>query len=577
MHTFLTALILVVASAPAFCQNPRAPHELNPAAEGHSPVVATDGELSVVTWHDGYPNYRIHSSVSNDQGRTWSAPVVIDNASGAFKSLRESGTQVVGDHIYVSWFDDRLGASVDQYFTVSTDGGATWSLDRMLDKGYPTGVSPVQEFRMAANEQYIFVLMKLMTSAGYEEIWGTRSADGGVTWDQAHSLTNPLHNLDIDGFDLALNGAQAHMVWIDDRANGTPSNPQHSNTWRHSIDLTIPGISWWAFLMTNASDSVGNTSAFTPSVVVSGSVVVVTFCVATNGFSGPWEVRTRTLNGGGIFGWGPETVVGNYNPALGSSARNPRALFADNGDIFVTWQDSRNGLLQDEIFVARSTDVGVTFQEHPSPLGLGTGPRIAGSGDYFGISFTAGTFPNYSTHMVVSRDGGTNFGIEIDITEGVSGSNFASSLVFNDLYQNFLGTWQSNGSMNFAGWVGGLRSQTMTPAGTFSAGNLVNFRASRFGTDESGHEFMVVVSPGTGNTLIQWDWRNLFLQNTGILIASYHNPLLKATLSSNGDASTPQIPFPPSFAPGTTLYAVGVSRNGGNYDSITDVIEIVTS
>lgn len=577
MYAFLSAFLLCVVATPAFSQNPRTPHSLNPGGEGNSPTVATDGELSVATWHDGFPNYRIHSSVSHDQGRTWSAPVVIDNASGAYKTLHESGTRVVGDHIYVSWFDDRLGASVDQYFTMSSDGGVTWTLDRTLDKGYPAGVNPVQDYRMVANEQYIFVLMKLVTSSGTEELWGTRSADGGATWDQAHVLYDPSANADIDGFDMALSGASLTVAWLDDRDPIFPALPYEKNVWRGSFDLDVPGILQFSFLVSNGAYINGNTSAFLPSVSASGGSAIIAYVVATNGFSGPWEVRTRTFNGGGIFGWGPAVVVGDYNPGLGHSAANPHAHITANGDIFVAWEDNRNGLPQDEIFVARSTDNGVTFHEYAAPLGQGNTPRIVGSGDYLGVSFTTGTFPNYSTQMVASRNGGVDFGIPIDITGGSSGSNFASSLAFNDLYQNFLATWQSDAAMGHAGWVGGLRTQTMSPAGTFSAGNFVNFRATRFGVSEDGHEFMVVVSPGTGSTILQGDGRDIFLLHTGVLVHSYFNPVLKATLNFNGDASTPQTLFPPSFAPGTTLYAVGLSRNGGNYYSITDIFEIVTS
>lgn len=575
MRSFLPAFLLLVASPVAFGQTPRDPHELNPAGEANAPVVATDGELTVATWHDGFPNYRIHSSVSHDQGRTWSAPVIIDNASGAFKHLRESGTIVVDGEIYVSWFDNRLGASMDQYFTRSTDGGLNWTTDTTLDKGYPAGVGPVRDFRMAANDQYIFVLMNVELGPDSHELWGTRSSDGGVSWDQAHPVMSQFETQVVEGMDLILRGDMAHLTWVDSRYGLFVPYPDERNVWYHGFDLDVPGILQSSYLISNTSSGNHNAVAFQPSIDVQGAEAIVAFTVSTNGTGPPYEVRARVRHSLGLFGWYQEVVLGNYDTNAGDSATDPKVHIHGNGEISVVWEDDRNSHGTDEIFMTRSTDLGLTFQELASPLAQGTGARIDGSGDYLGVGYTGGTFPSNGARMVVSRDGGQNFGIPLDVPQGTGGSSFVSSLAFNETYSNYFLTWQGDFASNYGGWVGGLRTQTVTPIGPFAAGNTVNFRATRFGASEGGHEFMVVASPATGSTLIQGDGRDLFLANTGVLIHSYQNPLLKATLSANGDASTPLVTFPPSFAAGTTLHFVGLSRNAGGYYSITDVIDVV--
>jgi len=240
--------------------------------------------------------------------------------------------------------------------------------------------------------------------------------------------------------------------------------------------------------------------------------------------------------------------------------------------VIVTWEDDR--LFIDEVFVATADfNVGPTFNPD-AQLSTGGGgfPRISGRGDYVGISYNAGNTTPNTVGAAVSRDGGMSFGSGFTVSD-TTGDADDGEIAFNALYGNFVCAWLSNDLGVNHLYVGGFRSQTITPVGTFSAGNPVHLDASGFGTSEDGNFFGVAISGSTGSYPLPFgDGRE-----TGLAQDPYLNwsltqiPGFMAGSLSNGAGSTPTLSLPP-IAPGTTLYFVGVGFDASpGLFSLTDV------
>jgi BNR repeat-like domain len=128
-----------------------------------------------------FPASALRFARSEDDGRTWSAPVSVTDDS-LFGSHNFHGLHGAPDgSLYVAWLDGRHGKSAP-YVTRSTDGGRTWSPNQRVDTGE---ACPCCRTAIAASKDgTVYVAWRAVLPGNVRDIVVARSNDGGVTWSE---------------------------------------------------------------------------------------------------------------------------------------------------------------------------------------------------------------------------------------------------------------------------------------------------------------------------------------------------------------------------------------------------------
>lgn len=144
-------------------------------------------------------NQTLYVANSSDGGRTWSAPVKVNDSKG--RTERVIGAYPAVDHntgtVYVSWHDYARNRI---YVDKSADGGANWGTDVVAttthtgfgkDIGCVGGrsQSPAHHLRVGPSGTLYLVYADLVTNRGYD-ILLTKSTNGGQSWSTPVALNN---------------------------------------------------------------------------------------------------------------------------------------------------------------------------------------------------------------------------------------------------------------------------------------------------------------------------------------------------------------------------------------------------
>jgi hypothetical protein len=547
-------------------QNPRPSVQIDSSTAGVvAPSITSNGvlggNLSAILYEDGLTN-TIWASTSDGRGISWNTPLrVDDDITGAKKIFEWFSIQAATNgKLYACWRDERNSVEDDLYFAVNAGGG--WLPNIMLDKGYAVGANPVRNFAFDSEGDFVAVL--IATDNGDEELYLVVSTDGGATFTSALGVTSHNGAADIDAVSLDIEDSLVHIAWAD---NYTSTS---DNVYYAQYDLGLAAFTQTDVLVSANIQAAGGDVDDAVNISASGPNVAI--AMQADNIGGTTEgLWVNVMINGAFTG---DQSVGAYT--LGSNdVDNPAILMKDLTTVIVTWEDDR--LFIDEVFAATADfSVGSTFNPD-TQLSTGGGgfPRISGDGDYVGISFSAGSSTPHSVGAAVSRDGGTTFGAGFTVAD-TTGDADDGEIAFNALYGNFICAWLSNDLGVNHLYAGGFRSQTVTPVGTFSAGNPVHLDASGFGASEDGNFFGVAISGSTGSyPLPLGDGRD-----TGLMQDPYLNwsltqiPGSMTGSLSNGSGSTPTLSLPP-IASGTTLYFVGVGFDANpSIYSLTDVSQL---
>ena len=177
------------------------------------PAIAVDSNNHIhVVWEDWTPgNAEIFYKKSTDGGASWSHKRLTWNSDHSCAPVIAIDTY---DHIHVSWFDMTPG-NAEIFYKKSTDGGTTWSHERLT---WNSGQSGSPAIAVDSNN-HIHVAWADYTPGFYNtDIFYKKSTDGGanwilkrLTWNSGQSY-RPAIAVDSD--------THIHVVWWDN----TPGN-----------------------------------------------------------------------------------------------------------------------------------------------------------------------------------------------------------------------------------------------------------------------------------------------------------------------------------------------------------------
>jgi hypothetical protein len=155
---------------------------------------------------------------SADEGVSWSTPVAVSSGAGVHSQVPSLAIDGKGV-IHVAWEDDRDG-TFNVWYSSSTDGGATWSVDERLNDTYYGARVKL----LADAEGLHAVWCQYHGDDGWPVNWGSDdygivwyrfSDDAGVTWSDEFRVSQ---NEAIPPIDLPDMGA--NYVQIDAYATG---------------------------------------------------------------------------------------------------------------------------------------------------------------------------------------------------------------------------------------------------------------------------------------------------------------------------------------------------------------------
>ena len=574
---FAFASVVLLATA-ATAQVPRA--SIDPEACGQitfDPQIATEGEISILAFSGGITGtaQRVHVYSSNGQGLKWSGPVILDtDATGARKDMDDpTYLQVEGGVAYVIWEDER-GTDQDIYFSRSTDGGATWSTEKALDKAGMTGdaFGP----RMAVSGPCVYIAFTV-DNGGNNQLVLVTSTDAGTTLSSASfisSIGSAAATEDVDELNLRADLLDLHVAWADNRAGADDVY------YRRSTD---GGISWTGpeVLIDSTGAGVGDQGEGL-RMALDGNLVAVSWGEETTGTGNESVYVNVSTDGGASFGGAQ--IVGGYADQTDDSDNH--RLMVSGGNVIVTYEDNRTGA--DQIYASTSTDGGATWNETPA-LGGGGFPRVSNVSssdeDVVAIAWTGTAFPEDAL-FVTSLDNGVSWIGPIAVNDTPGDADF-SEFRWNSLYNNFLVAWLSDecpdglggapdGNPDNGLFVGGYRPQTMTANGWVPGNTSVNFSFENFDVSTCDSAWALVNLAGPGVLLIP-DGRDLGLVGDPLIASSVALAgagLASALLDGSGAGST--IPIPITLPAGITFYAVGagIDTGGGGICDLTDVVTI---
>jgi len=177
-----------------------------------APTLAIDSSNHIyVVWHDDSPgNQEIYYKRSTDGGTSWTTKRLTWTSGGSYKpNIFVTSNK---GHIHVVWEDDTPG-NFEIYYKKSTDGGATWTTKRLTW----TSVDSLNPEITVDFKDHIHVVWEDDTPGNFE-IYRKKSTDGGATW-----ILERLTWLNGDSKLAAIavdSNNYFHVVWQDN----TPGN-----------------------------------------------------------------------------------------------------------------------------------------------------------------------------------------------------------------------------------------------------------------------------------------------------------------------------------------------------------------
>ncbi|MBX7041865.1 MAG: T9SS type A sorting domain-containing protein [Ignavibacteria bacterium] len=262
--------------------------------------------------------------------------------------------------VVAAWRDFRRGVSNPTNrqvgYSISTDGGITWSESMLLDStllpGFPRNSDPVVAVDSAGN---FYIAVVCIGNSGGLGVY--KSTDGGETFPQAY---------------LVANTGSEDKEWMDnDRVPGSPYLDRLYMSWTRFSGNTGIKVSYSSNSGVNWSDGVSVSDEING---VQGSDIAIgldgELYITWLDFNTPLDVLKfdKSTNGGISFGTdtdiasGPSPVI-----TISSSNISMPSIAADisngpgRGNIYAVWCDARNG--DPDVFISKSTNRGANWSE----------------------------------------------------------------------------------------------------------------------------------------------------------------------------------------------------------------------
>jgi hypothetical protein len=335
-------------------------------------VIANAGTTFYAAWTEQFGTTEftqdIYFSRSTDDGLTWSTPIRIDlgDAPNAHDSdLPKIAVSADGQNVVVTWEEARDAFQVqstndDIFYNRSTDGGLTWmqaSLPLNTATAGPNALSDIDRTWLAASGNTFHATWEedtLTGLGGSEEVWYTRSTNGGATWSMPVILSNNAGSNDVDEPKVEADGNLVVITYVD----AADDVIAHRST---------DGGATWSTGVGIESDQNGNADEAT--LQVKGNLVVVAWTEQDPGTNGGEGVHCAVSRDGGVTWLNEETLSLRQVAQVGGDADYPIIAIQSANNIVISYSEDSawvaagngTGSSSNECLIAHSNDGGLTW------------------------------------------------------------------------------------------------------------------------------------------------------------------------------------------------------------------------
>jgi hypothetical protein len=251
-------------------------------------------------------------------------------------ALNESGD------LYAVWQDVRQG-NWDINFTRSSDAGITFDPSVRVENDANAGLTDQVYPDIAARGENVFVVWQDERNENWD-IYCTRSTNGGASFGDDILVNDDETGLDqVSPAIAAQSDGQVYVVWVDNR-----NNENYDIYFSKSTDR---GLSFGSNVRVDSD--ISGAWQQEPSLAVSGENVYAVWRDRRNGNDDIYFARST--DGGNSFG----SDVRVDDDTTTAQQSYPRLAIDELGNIYVVWQDYRNGNY--DVYFSYSTDGGLTF------------------------------------------------------------------------------------------------------------------------------------------------------------------------------------------------------------------------
>jgi hypothetical protein len=394
--------------------------EDNAGYDGYYPQVAISGSNAVAVWYqsDG-SNSRIYSSYSTDGGATWSDEQLIEDNAGN----NGIGPQVAisGSNAVAVWHQHD-GSSSRIYSNYSTDGGATWHDDLLIEDNDGNNGHDPQVAISGSN----VVAVWYQWYDGDWRIYSNYSSDGGDNW----GTDQLIEDNDNDGFaqQVAICGSNAVAVWYQ----------WYDGDWRiYSNYSSDGGANWGSDQL--IEDNAGN-SGQAPQVAICGSNAVAVWKQSDGSNS---RIYSNYSSDGGA-NWGSDQLIEDN---AGNDGYFPQVAICGSNAVAVWEQDDGSNT---RIYSNYSSDRGANWGSdrliENNAGNDGYFPQVAISGYNAVAVWHQSDGSNFRIYSNYSSDGGDTWGTDQIIEDNVGYDGYHPEVAI--CGSNTVAVWQQEDDSN---------------------------------------------------------------------------------------------------------------------------------
>ncbi len=319
------------------------------------------------------------------------------------------------NRVVAAWRDFRTGVNPPLRrigYSYSTDGGVTWSVSQLTPQIIP-GAALSSDPSVATDTagNFYIVTISLNDVTGNGEAWLFKSIDGGVTFDSAYhiaSSSGAFEDKELAATDFNPSSPYCNNMYVSWTRFSSSTNILLTRS-------TNQGVTWSNPVTVSSEPSVQGS---VPAVGPNGEVYVAWYGYD---FSSENIYFDKSTDGGLTFG--TDHVISPCPNAWFPSMAVDLSGGQYNGNIYVTWNDERNG--DGDIFLSVSSDGGNTWSAvkriNNDPIGNGREQywpwvTVSQSGEIDLIFYDTRNTSNNSiieAYLARSTDGGENFTNEL--------------------------------------------------------------------------------------------------------------------------------------------------------------------